>query len=676
MLRSIPATLTLTAFLLAACGGEPQGAGGPATQSPQATEPRAVERPRAVGEVEQRVAPDRPPVFVFALDGADWQQLEPLIEAGSMPNLRRLRSEGAWGVLRSEKPTLSPLLWTTMMTGVSPLEHGILDFSRFRPGSGLREPITSDERRAPAIWNLATWAGREVDVLGLWATYPAEAIRGVLVSDRLFGFLNLEEEPPPGAIYPPEREAWARAELAEVWRRTGYAAVREYLPWLSEAEYRENAESDRPYGHPISALRRILVETRLYDSLAESLLSETEPDLLVLYLQGTDSIGHVFAAFAPPRQPSVDAVDYERYHEVPERYFREIDALLGRWIERADRLGAALVLVSDHGFTWAEGRPETMSSFDNATAAQWHRQEGIWLVRAAGAAPGRAGDADLYQVFPTLVSLLGLPAAAGAPGAPFPGVAPPATPPFDYAAVYAELAERRRRGATEAPAELSERAATEEIAKLQALGYIGAGEVASAPEAVLASGSTRSPGSYNNEGIVLQGAGRDAEARAAFERAIELDPKLASALWNLSDQLYSEGEFDRADELLVRAVGEGLPEGRRFLVGRAIGYQRAGQLARSVALLDGAVRVRPEVKDFWLFRGRYRVEAGECAEAVADFARAAALDPGDPTVFASSALAHLCRGDRAAATADFRRSLALDPNQPKLRAMLAQLAGG
>ena len=36
-----------------------------------------------------------------------------------------------------------------MMTGTGPLEHGVLDFVRFRPRTGEREPIASDERSAP-----------------------------------------------------------------------------------------------------------------------------------------------------------------------------------------------------------------------------------------------------------------------------------------------------------------------------------------------------------------------------------------------------------------------------------------------------------------------------------------------------------------------------------------------
>ncbi len=57
---------------------------------------------------------------------------------------------------------------------IGPLDHGILDFVHTELASGVKEPITSDERRVPAIWNMASWGGRKVAVFGLWATYPAE----------------------------------------------------------------------------------------------------------------------------------------------------------------------------------------------------------------------------------------------------------------------------------------------------------------------------------------------------------------------------------------------------------------------------------------------------------------------------------------------------------------------
>jgi Flp pilus assembly protein TadD len=617
----------------------------------------------ASGSTSLDAVPDMAPVagsgrgvLFVGLDGADWQLLDRYVAGGTMPNLGRLVREGAGGTLRTIHPPLSPLVWTTMMTGVSPLQHGILDFTRWSPVDGRKEPITSDERRVPAIWNMASYAGRRVAGFGLWATYPAEAVKGLMVSDRLFSFLYKEEGPPASAIYPPGQEAWAREALGRTERSVGFEALKAYLPWLTEREYRAQTGGDDPYAHPVSALRRILVETRVYHDLGTGWVRRERPDLTILYVQGTDTIGHVFAPFAPPRQPAVSEADYERFHDVPERYFREIDAQLGEYQELARSLGMVLMLASDHGFHWAEGRPTGLSSFAHATAAKWHRSEGIYLLWGAGieAVGGHASGGGVAQVCPTLLTLLGLP--------PMPGGGAAAGPAVDYAAHYHPPAPARPAGTGRADARTLE--------KLRALGYIGGAgsEVAPRP------GSTRTAGSYNNEGLILREGGRTREAIGAFEKALSLDPDLASALWNLSDLLFAERrDLDRSDALLVRAFTRGLPEGTKYLVGRAIGYQRAGDAERSLRLMTAASAARPNEPEVWLFRGRYRIERQNCSGALNDFDKAVDLAPANAAAYASRALARLCVGDRKGARQDFLRSLELDPRQAKVREYLARL---
>jgi Flp pilus assembly protein TadD len=627
-----------------------------------------------------RRAEARPPVLVVGWDGADWQQLEPLMASGAMPNLGRLRDSASWGEIETEVPSLSPLLWTSMFTGVSPLEHRILDFTRFHPETGRREPIGRAERQAPAIWNLATWAGLSTHVLGVWATHPAEPVEGVLVSDRASRMTSAASQPPPGFVYPPEREDWGRSKVAEARRQTGFESLRAFLPWLTDEEYRRRAASNRKQDQPISMLHRVLVEKRIIEYLTGELLAGELPDLFLVHLQGTDTIGHVFSRFAPPQLASVADDEFARYREVPERYLKEIDALLGKWIAAVDLAGGSLVLVSDHGFHWREGRPEKLPNSGTATASRWHRKEGVWLVRAPGIAPGRGPRGGIRQLFPTLLSLTGLPAAKGAEIRPLGSVPPPVLPVFDYAALFRERQAERREaaapqdssatGVNDAPAELPE------IAELRALGYIGASERDAAPDFAKASGSTRTAASFNNEGILLVAENRDAEARAAFEQAIRLEPELAAALANLSDLLFDANDFERADELLVRAMKCGLPQGASRVLGRAEGYRLAGMPSRIDALLAAAIEARPNEMQLWLQRGRARVQSGRCREAVVDLELATALAPNDAAVFATSGLAHLCAGDRAAARAALRRSLELEPGQPDVRKLLEEVELG
>ncbi len=660
-------------LLFVGCGDKSPAALAGSSDAEEAAQDATVERPRTVGELVSR-AERRPPVYFIGLDGGDWELLDRLMAAGAMPHLATLVREGRRGTLLTEHPPLSPLVWTTMMTGVSPLEHKILDFSRFRPGDGEREPASGDDRARPAIWNMATWSGKRVAVFGLWATFPAEAVDGAMVSDRLFGFLNIEDKPPDRAVYPPQRQQWATAALLRARDESDLDDLRRFLPGLTAEELARHSESEHPYDHPVSALRRILVETRLYDALFRSYVDAEKPDLAILYIQGTDSIGHLFAPFGPPRQATVSLAEFERYKEVPAAYFRWVDSLLGRYHEMAQRDGAVLLLASDHGFYWQEGRPTQLSSFDVATAAKWHRKEGIYsLWGPVSWADGRESGttAGVRQIASTLLALLGLPPGTGMEPAPLPPIAswPASVPRFDYSRVFDELRARRRAAdvGVQAPA------ASEELAKLRALGYLDASELERAPPAAIASGSTRTAASFNNEALIHGSEGRKSAARAAYEGALELNPRLASALWNLSDLLYQNADYDRSDQLLLRAVENDLPEVEKYLIGRAIGYQRDGRPERSLALLDRAVELAPAEPEFWLFLGRYRIEARDCRGAVVALERAVQLEPARPAFHASVGVAHLCLGNNDLATSAFRRSLALDPNQPQVRQFLARL---
>jgi tetratricopeptide (TPR) repeat protein len=625
--------------------------------------PPGWERTRPVPEVAKLAGASRPVLFI-GLDGADWQLLDDYVASGAMPNLARLVHEGSSGFLETEHPPLSPIVWTTMMTGVSPLEHQILDFTHFNPATNQKEPITSYERAVPAIWNMATIGGKSAAVFGLWATYPAEPVHGLVVSDRLFTFLFTESNPPPGLVYPPAREAWARATVAAAEKSVDFAAMHRYLPWLTEAESKELANESDPYAKPGSALRRILIETEVYDRLANQYLASTIPDLTIVYIQGTDSIGHEFAPLAPPKQPGVSDADYERYHQVPELYFRRIDQFLGSMMRIAERNHAVVMLASDHGFRWKEGRPVTLSSVATATAAKWHRNEGIYLLWGLSIAPsnGHSGKGALRQVCATLLDLCALPRDAHAQQ-------PPLTPPrpaqtVDYRKWYQPVP-------PPAAAPHTAAASDEELAKLKALGYIGSSEsTAPRPSGV---SSTKTAGAYNNAGLILKHDNRIPEAIESFQRALKIDPNLASAAWNLSDLLFSRNErIDEADELLLRALQNGLPEAPSYVIERAIKYQRSGRADRSLHLLEGAVARAGDNPELRMFRGRYRVELHDCAGALADFQAAERLRPNDAIALASAGLAQMCLGDRAGAQESFQRSLAINPNQPMLRQYLQQ----
>ncbi len=389
--------------------------------------------PGAIQTVVDRGHEGRRVIFV-GLDGADFRLLDRFVADGTMPQLGAILVRAERRVLLTQHPPLSPLVWTSMMTGVSPVEHRVLDFTRFHPVTRQQEPITSDERAVPAIWNIAQYGGKRAGVFGLWATFPAEA--GVVLTDR-----------------------------------------------------------DLP--------RDYVAATELLHARARQWIADEKPDLAIVYFQGTDEIGHFTAG------------DIEKARA----YFHRIDAILGDYRALAEKLDAELVIASDHGFDWGGTHEE--SSTATATAAKWHRNEGVWIRWPHVAT--NAEPAHVDQVCATLIEILGLPRAEGI-AAPIGDAA--AGESVNYRRYFHVASQAAERGG----------GSDEQVAKLKSLGYIAS----TAPAPASATG-TRTPQSFNNEGLILREQTHVDEAERAFRAALAIDPKYASARRNLDDLLSSRG---------------------------------------------------------------------------------------------------------------------------------------
>lgn len=123
-------------------------------------------------------------VFVIGLDGATFDLLQPWLDAGELPNLKKLMDSGVHGELQSVYPIISPVAWTSASTGVNPGKHGIYGFERQDPAvPGAQLLNTSEQRKALPIWTLLSDAGMSVAVLNVPMTWPPDPIKnGIMVS--------------------------------------------------------------------------------------------------------------------------------------------------------------------------------------------------------------------------------------------------------------------------------------------------------------------------------------------------------------------------------------------------------------------------------------------------------------------------------------------------------------
>lgn len=72
-------------------------------------------------------------VIVLGVDGMDPAYLKERIDAGDMPNFKRLADEGTFRALGTSMPPQSPVAWSDFITGANAGTHGVFDFLRHDP---------------------------------------------------------------------------------------------------------------------------------------------------------------------------------------------------------------------------------------------------------------------------------------------------------------------------------------------------------------------------------------------------------------------------------------------------------------------------------------------------------------------------------------------------------------
>jgi hypothetical protein len=87
--------------------------------------------------------PIRRKVLLIGWDAADWKVIHPLMDAGKMPALKHLVETGASGNLASLDPPMSPIMWTSIATGMTADKHGVLGFTQPRSWVILVRPRIS-----------------------------------------------------------------------------------------------------------------------------------------------------------------------------------------------------------------------------------------------------------------------------------------------------------------------------------------------------------------------------------------------------------------------------------------------------------------------------------------------------------------------------------------------------
>ena len=105
-------------------------------------------------------------IIVVRIDGMDPRLAKKYLDAGKMPNLKKLLKRGSARedlVMLGAVPTITPPMWTTLCTGAYPGTHGITDFWNQHPTEldTLVYSLDSRNCKAEQLWNVLAEEGRK-----------------------------------------------------------------------------------------------------------------------------------------------------------------------------------------------------------------------------------------------------------------------------------------------------------------------------------------------------------------------------------------------------------------------------------------------------------------------------------------------------------------------------------
>jgi len=340
---------------------------------------------------------------VVAVDGLDLAFLERLVAAGRLPRFARMLGGSRLTLPASDAPDPART-WTSLATGQPADVHGVSGIEA-RTVSGLAGTVPTSEaplagaiaaatdlvrltrptlttglqRRSKTFWEVAADFGLRTSVVNWWATWPAPAEAGIVLSDR--ATLRLERG----------------GELdAEISPASLYASLKPEWPALRDGARRQVVAAFEGTDEAGAAiLRRAAEQDAVPTALAARVFGENT-DLRAIYLSGLDIAQHDLIGAAGgaglPASALADRV------EALERYYEFLDRLVAPLVEDR-RAGCIVALVADPGRSASRGG-------------------GLLALTGAGIRPGTRIAGSGADVAPTVLYLLGVPVSRELPGRP------------------------------------------------------------------------------------------------------------------------------------------------------------------------------------------------------------------------------------------------------------------
>ncbi|NLH50016.1 MAG: alkaline phosphatase family protein [Myxococcales bacterium] len=394
--------------------------------------------------------PAGPKLIVLQFDGMTPALVERYRAEHSMPALETMLERGTGGRLTSCCELRSPPIWTTINSGLPPAEHGIEGFLKSDPRTGDLLDYQPADVHAPRLWDITRRHGLWTALLGVFLIDPQENLLGpqkLASGRRLVAQWRAEKSPAVVVLYLTDADYTAHRHFLEAepehFRRQGWHFTDEAVAFYREA---------LPQAY------------RTLDAWIGLALTLAGPDTAILLLSD-----HGLRPVAGPPLPIANAEKLAAILNKNLPGFTACDTRVDETLQLCARPGTDLrsakellenakldsgeplfAGVSIHDLTaagagepparvleavvapallspdrrptdrWNIGNrhPHLSRLFDfDATNSGEHDPEGVYYLAGAGIRVGSpAKDPSVFDAMPTMLTLLGLPAALDMPG--------------------------------------------------------------------------------------------------------------------------------------------------------------------------------------------------------------------------------------------------------------------
>ena len=359
-------------------------------------------------------------VLLIGIDGASLDILIPMVYNGRLPNIKNLIKEGSYGILRSEDLMLSHPIWTTIVTGKSRTQHGILGFCVFkwpfmdncirllpsynymntrlferfqRHGFGGSPPYLSSMRYCKALWNILTDCGKRSGIVDFRATYPAEKVNGFIVSDhyvRLIGKIS-------GKSYDIISAAVSLSRLPLDENIVYPASILPTIPKIIRTDFSLDYFGKVNFDDLEEGVKSLYITDQLNADIAKSFFKQFDTDFSAVYFDSIDAACHKYWPYTYPW--GTREKQHTKFHNIVERIYEFTDKLIGEVLENIGK-DATVIIVSDHGYGSITEK------------SHWHKKEGVFIIKGPNILnKGWIQENSIYDITPTILYLMGLPIA-------------------------------------------------------------------------------------------------------------------------------------------------------------------------------------------------------------------------------------------------------------------------